>query len=65
MGNFCNNGLKIVKLIVKSHMSHGTMKYKMKAHVCYFALMVELLHYLYSVHADLYTSENIVNGNRH
>jgi hypothetical protein len=42
-------------------MSHGTMKYKMKAHDCYFALMVELLHYLYSVHADLYTSENIIN----
>ena len=42
-------------------MSHGKMKYKMKAHVCYFAFMVELLQHLYSVHADFYTSENIIN----
>jgi len=33
-------------------MSHGTMKYKFKAHVCYFVLMVRLLHYFYSIHAD-------------
>jgi hypothetical protein len=40
-------------------MSHGTMKYTLKAHICYFGLMVGLLHYLYSLHADFYTSENI------
>ena len=37
-------------------MSHGTMEYTLKAHVCYF-----VLHYLYSLHADFYTSENIIN----
>jgi hypothetical protein len=42
-------------------MSHGTMKYTLKAHVCYFVLMVRLLHYLYSLHPDFYTSENIIN----
>ena len=42
-------------------MSHGTMKYTLKAHVCYFVLMVRLLHYLYSLHANFYTSENIIN----
>jgi hypothetical protein len=44
-------------------MSLGTMKYTkctLKAHVCYHVLMVELLHYLYSLHADFYT-ENIIN----
>jgi len=44
-------------------MSHGTMKYTLKAHVCYFALMVGLLHYLYSLHADFLISENIININ--
>jgi hypothetical protein len=48
-------------LIFKCPMSHGTMKYTLKAHVCYFALMVGLLHYLYSLHADVHTSENIIN----
>jgi hypothetical protein len=42
-------------------MSHGTMKYTLKAHVCYFALMVGLLHYLYSHLSDFYTSEDIIN----
>jgi len=46
-------------------MSYGTMKYTkctLKAHVCYyFVLMVGLLHYLYSLHADFYTSKNIIN----
>ena len=42
-------------------MSHDTMKYTLKAHICYFGLMVGLLHYLYSLHADFYTSENIIN----
>ena len=42
-------------------MPHGTMKYTLKAHVCYFVLVVVLLHYLYSLHADFYTSENIIN----
>ena len=42
-------------------MSHGTIKYTLKAHVCYFFSMVGLLHYLYSLHADCYTSENIIN----
>ena len=38
------------------------MKYTLKAHVCYFDLMVGLLHYLYSsLHEDFYTSENIIN----
>jgi REP element-mobilizing transposase RayT len=32
-----------------------------KAHVCYFVLMVGLLHYLFSLHANFYTSENIIN----
>jgi hypothetical protein len=39
----------------------GTMKYTLKAHVCYFVLMVGLLHYLYSLHPDFYTLENIIN----
>ena len=42
-------------------MSHGTMKYTLKTDVCYFVLMVGLLHYLYSLHPDFYTSENIIN----
>jgi len=42
-------------------MSHGTMKYTLKAHVYYFVLMVGLLHYLYSLQVDFYTSENIIN----
>ena len=48
-------------LIFKCPMSHGTMQYTLKAHVCYFVLMVGLLHYLYSLHADVHTSENIIN----
>jgi hypothetical protein len=47
-------------LIFKCPMSHGTMNYTLKAHVCYFVLMIGLLHYLYSLHADFYTSENII-----
>jgi hypothetical protein len=42
-------------------MSHGTMKYTLKTDVCYFVLMVGLLHYLYSLHPDFYSSENIIN----
>jgi hypothetical protein len=30
-------------------MSHGTMKYTLKAHVYYFVFMAWLLHYLYSI----------------
>jgi len=30
-------------LIFKCPLSHGTMKYTLKAHVCYFVLMVWLL----------------------
>ena len=48
-------------LIFKCPMSLGTMKYLVKAHVCYFVLMVGLLHYLYSFQADFYISENIIN----
>jgi hypothetical protein len=48
-------------LIFKCPMSHGTMKYTLKAHVCCFVLVAGLLHYMYSLHADLYTSENIIN----
>ena len=48
-------------LIFKCPMSHGTMKYTLKAHVCSFVLMVRLLHYLYSLHAHVYTSENIIS----
>jgi hypothetical protein len=33
----------------------------MKAHVYYFVLMIGILDYLYSLHADFYTSENIIN----
>jgi len=44
-------------------MSHGTLKYTkkctLKAHVCCFVLIVGLLRYLYSLHADFYTSENM------
>ena len=42
-------------------MSHGTMKYTLKAHVSYFVLMVGFLYYLYSLHPDFYTLENIIN----
>ena len=42
-------------------MLHGTMKYTLKAHVCYFVFMAWLLHYLYSLHPDFYTLENIIN----
>jgi hypothetical protein len=56
-----NGQLMSSHLIFKCSMSHGTMKYTLKAHVCYFLLMVELLHYLYSLHANFYTSENIIN----
>jgi len=37
------------------------MKYTLKEHVCYLVLMVGLLHYLYSLHADFYISENMNN----
>ena len=37
------------------------MKYTLKTDVCYFVLMAWLLHYLYSLHADFYTSENLIN----
>ena len=33
------------------------MKYTLKAHVCYFVLVVWLLHYMYSLLADFDTSE--------
>ena len=56
-----NGQLMISILIYKCPMSHGTMKYTLKAHVCYFVLIVGLLHCLYSLHADFYTSENIIN----
>jgi hypothetical protein len=46
-------------LIFKCPISHGKMKYTLKAHVCYFALMVCLLHYLYSPHVYCYSFENI------
>ena len=39
-------------------MSHGTMKYTLKAHVCYFVLLVGLLLYLYSFHEDFKKSTN-------
>jgi hypothetical protein len=39
-----NGQLMSSLLIFKCPMSHGTMKYTMKAHVCYFALMIGLLH---------------------
>jgi hypothetical protein len=50
-------------LIFKCILSHGTMKYTctLKAHVCYLVLMVGLLHYLYSLHADFYILENMIN----
>jgi hypothetical protein len=56
-----NGQLMSSLLIFKCPMSHGTMQYTLKAHVCYFVLMVGLLHYLYSLHADVHTSENIIN----
>jgi hypothetical protein len=56
-----NGQLMSSLLIFKCPMSHGIMKYTLKAHVCYFVLMVEFLHYLYSLHANFYTSENIIN----
>jgi hypothetical protein len=40
-------------------MSHGTMKYTLTAHLCYIVLMVGLLHYLHSLQAEFYTSENL------
>ena len=48
-------------LIFKCPMSHGTMKYTLKAHVYYFVFMAWLLHHLYSLHPDFYTLENIIN----
>jgi hypothetical protein len=48
-------------LIFKGNMSHGTMKYTLKAHFYYFVFMAWLLHYLYSFHPDFYTLENIIN----
>ena len=38
-------------------MSHDTMNYTLKAHVCYFVLMIGLLHYLYSKHATKLMNE--------
>ena len=37
------------------------MKYTLKAHFYYFVFMAWLLHYLYSLHPDFYTLENIIN----
>ena len=48
-------------LIFKCNMLHGTMKYTLKAHFYYFVFMAWLLHYLYSLHPDSYTLENIIN----
>jgi hypothetical protein len=48
-------------LIFKCNMSHGTIKYTLKAHFYYFVFMAWLLHYLYSLHPDFYTLENIIN----
>ena len=48
-------------LIFKCPMPNGTRKYTLKAHVCYFVLMVGLLNYLYSLLLDSYTSENIIS----
>jgi hypothetical protein len=48
-------------LTFKCNMSHGTMKYTLKAHFYYFVFMAWLLHYLYSLHPDFYTLENIIN----
>ena len=59
--NHLNDQLMSSLLIFKYSMSHGVMKYTLKAHVCYFVLMVGLLHYLYLLHANFYTSENIIN----
>ena len=47
-------------LIFKYNMSHGTMKYTLQAHVYYYVFMAWLLHYLYSLHPDFYTLENII-----
>jgi hypothetical protein len=55
-----NDQLMSSLLIFKCPMSHGTMKYTLKAHVCYFVLMVGLLHYLYSL---LLTSINLQKKN--
>ena len=43
-------------ILFKCPMSHGTMKYTLRAHVCSFVLMVWLLQYLSSLHADIYTN---------
>jgi hypothetical protein len=48
-------------LIFRYNMSHGTMKSTLKAHFYYFVFMAWLLHYLYSLHPDFYTLENIIN----
>jgi hypothetical protein len=43
-------------------MSHGTMNYTLKAHVCYFVLMRgSYTICTHSLHADFYTSEKIIN----
>jgi hypothetical protein len=34
-------------LIFKCNMSHGTVKYTLKAHAYYFVFMASLLHYLW------------------
>ena len=48
-------------LIFKCPMSHDAMKYTFKAHVYYFVFVAWLLHYLYSLHPDFNTLENIIN----
>jgi hypothetical protein len=36
-------------------------KYTLKKHVCYFVFMAWILYYLYSLHQDFYTLENMIN----
>jgi hypothetical protein len=60
-GHQLNGQLMDSLLIFKCIMPHGTMKYTLKAHVCYFVLVVGLSHHLYSLHSDFYTSENMIN----
>ena len=44
-------------------MSHGTMKYSLKAHVYYIVFIAWLLHSLYSLHPYFYTLERDLMGN--
>jgi hypothetical protein len=41
-------------------LSHGTLKYTLKTCVCHFVLMIWLLLYLYLLHTDFFTLENII-----